>query len=71
MKLMVGLIQYNDMYEVMVALKQIHVAKELLDQIFNDVFPADDFMVLIQSVQQIIERRHQNCHESRGTNLMA
>eukprot|EP01128_Nolandella_sp_AFSM9_P006515 TRINITY_DN3373_c0_g1_i1.p1 TRINITY_DN3373_c0_g1~~TRINITY_DN3373_c0_g1_i1.p1 ORF type:complete len:1095 (-),score=366.28 TRINITY_DN3373_c0_g1_i1:104-2929(-) len=54
------------MYDVCVALKQVNVMKELLKEIFDDVFPADDFMVLSQAVSEQLNRRLGKTHDSRA-----
>ena len=66
MKRMVSLIQLNDMYDVCVALKQVNVMKILMNDIYDDVFPADDFMVLSETVQAQLRRRLGQTHDSRA-----
>lgn len=76
----VTLIQLNDMYDVCVALKQVNVMKILMADIYDDVFPADDFMVrriyfvflltdyqvLSETVQNQLRNRLGRTHDSRA-----
>eukprot|EP01127_Copromyxa_protea_P005406 TRINITY_DN15337_c0_g1_i1.p1 TRINITY_DN15337_c0_g1~~TRINITY_DN15337_c0_g1_i1.p1 ORF type:complete len:1054 (-),score=338.62 TRINITY_DN15337_c0_g1_i1:36-3197(-) len=69
-KWMIGLLQQHDLYGVMLALKYVSLAQELLRTIDSTTFAVDDYALLLQAVGVQLDIRKEEAHEARTRTIL-
>eukprot|EP01130_Rhizamoeba_saxonica_P015135 TRINITY_DN6734_c0_g1_i1.p1 TRINITY_DN6734_c0_g1~~TRINITY_DN6734_c0_g1_i1.p1 ORF type:complete len:1062 (-),score=317.72 TRINITY_DN6734_c0_g1_i1:59-3196(-) len=60
---MVGMLQMNDLYEVMLTIKQIALVKDFLNNLYGDLFPIQDFKAILEVFIRVLTRRKGSAHD--------
>jgi ribosomal protein S21 len=70
MKAMVRLLQFNDIYEIVMILRQIEIIRKREAELNDPLFPVEEFGQLLRQLSKMLDKRVVVVHDTKVKNMM-